>query len=360
MKLAIIDPHKLLTGFGKAWEIHKWIVHLIKESKPNFYLSNKAHLVYLPVFLKKTGLKWSDFNILYSEKSVRANSDILFYPWGYPTPKNLSTIQSILKGFNGMKVVHMQDFWFQAEDAVTFLDESGVEYLAGYSKHDEDSDFFCHYFPNYIGRVIPLPFGYSPELWHQTMDFKDRIPKIVGVGAIETKEFIDESGYGEDIKEYMEYFADDFTSMHPIRYELDNNQSEYHEIAENNFNVKGEPYTFIEDMNAYLNRYKLFINDQSLVHFPPAKTFEGCAAGAVMVAEDHRCFTDLGFRDGENCILFPKRDYKALKEKVSEFLKLSDQEQLDIQKNSLSFISGYRHDKIAVRFLNQLKDKFSA
>ena len=355
MKITIIDPHKLLTGFGKAWNIHRWLIELIKETKPYFYISNKSHLAYLPVFLKRTGLSYSDFKILFSIKTVYSRSDLLFYPWGLPSEKNRETIQNVLRQYNGFKIVHMQDFWFQAQNASRFLLNSGVDYIAGYSRHDKDTPFFQKFFPEFVGRVISLPFGYAEDLWFTQTDIIDRKEKVLGAGAIETIHYIKSSGAYDHIREYMDYFKEGFTSMHPVRFELNNNIDKYESFIKNNFNIKGTPYQFVEDMNGYMNRFQLFINDQSLVSFPPAKTYEGCAAGAIMVAEEVDCFKRLGFRDDKNCILFPEGDFNVMKEKIVRFFSLSDKQKKDFQKSSLDLIAKYQHDRVASRFVDDLK-----
>lgn len=65
----------------------------------------------------------------------------------------------------------------------------------------------------------------------------------------------------------------------------------------------------------------MFANDEGLMAFPPARTYEATAAGAVMVSGGHDCFHDLGFKDGDSCIMHRSGDVADFRDKVAHYIR---------------------------------------
>ena len=80
------------------------------------------------------------------------------------------------------------------------------------------------------------------------------------------------------------------------------------------------------DLPSALNRYQMFVCDESLFYFPSAKTFEGPACGTVMLCSTHPSFADLGFKNGINCVMHREFDVADAKKQM-EF-SLADQHKL--------------------------------
>ena len=92
------------------------------------------------------------------------------------------------------------------------------------------------------------------------------------------------------------------------------------------------------------NEYKFFVTCESIFNFPTAKVFEGTASGSVLLASEHPVYDDLGFINGQNCVLF---DYESLDD-------LSNQINLFTEKNSTLL------NQIADNSYNFISERFSA
>lgn len=65
----------------------------------------------------------------------------------------------------------------------------------------------------------------------------------------------------------------------------------------------------------------MFANDEGLMVFPPARTYEGMASGSAMVCSEHPVYKDLGFVDGVNCIAHIKNNLPHFRNKVEFYIK---------------------------------------
>ena len=91
----------------------------------------------------------------------------------------------------------------------------------------------------------------------------------------------------------------------------------------------------------------MFANDQGLMGFPPARTYEATASGAVMVSSSHASFTDLGFVDGRNCVMHRAYDVGDFRDKVSWYIRNPDR-LAAIAVAGKEFVRGrYSHAQVA-------------
>lgn len=135
--------------------------------------------------------------------------------------------------------------------------------------------------------------------------------------------------------------------MHKFRRMLQENEKPLAPLMDSRLPHFPQEADFKYDLVAECNAYQLFTCCESVFYFPAAKTFEGPAAGSVLVCSDHPCFTELGFIDGVNCIKHKEFDVADFTEKIGA--ALADQVKLAaIQKAGTALVrERYSHPAIA-------------
>ena len=313
------------------------------------------------MFCQQTDVKWRDFNLLFSKGSVKKHSDILIYPWGVGDgdERRLENIKRTFQNFDGMKVFHVMDPQYMPARCHEMLMESGVDYMMGYARHDRHSSFFRQMYPAFEGRVIDVPFGFNDE-WEVRKPFQDRKDRCLGTGTIEPFNSAIVKNTEDKLREYLAYFGKDYHCIHELRYLVNEAREKYQDILDcrfHNKNIKNPNY--VDDVVGLFNDYKLFLNDESLSNFPPIRTYEGMAAGCVMVCNENDCYRDLGFQDKINCIMFKKYDLDDMAEKIRYYLFDRPEELEAIQKRAVEFVrSRFNHSAIADLMHSKLVSAF--
>lgn len=362
MNIAINNLHKLpnLTNF----KIHNYVLELIKSGKVKYLFfsdwnkSNEYGISTLDVlgrlFDQYTfrDLGFDRVEIIFSPKTLNSQCDVLL--------DFNSTLDSefcpAIRNFQGLKIYHLMDYFWLEPGSKKYqkLIDNGVDYLFSYSRTDKHCKYFQEYFPKYIGKVIPIPFGYSGR-FVSTTPFIQRKEKCVAVGSVNPLRPSDspENYYKETADFYRkEKWLHKFRRMLVVnRHKLMNMDSM--------LPVFPKYKDFNYDIVKIFNQYKMFVSDETLFYFPTAKTYEGTACGSVMVCSDHPCFTDFGFIDGINCIKHKQYSVDDFNDKINYYLK--HQSELNtIQKNSYNMItSKYSHKKIAFKTYKIIKEVYS-
>lgn len=382
MKITIIDPHHAIgdyrTDGSKKYFIHGWGVEFIKKYKPNIYITNirqylkirkffkdineniNDYIIYFAPLSKQPILRrfiknkkgTGEFNISsFSRKSLYSNTDVLLYMNG-----GIYTDMSLFKEFNGLKIYHIMDPQYLARELGKYLDIAGIDYLLGYNSYDKHSDFVKLLYPGFENRIIGLPFGYG-SMWNVITPFEKRKNKAILTGTMETFEYVKNSSYYEYVYDYYNYFNTKYNSMHEIRYIIDRDISYFSDCIDSKIHHWPKKDNFIKDVVAEFNKYKFFINDESLLNFCPIRTYEGIAAGCVMLAHDTTCYEEWGFKDGLNCIKFDR--VEEIPEKIKYYLK--NTKLLDkIRKNALDFVKcNYNHQSIADLLYEKIHNAYS-
>ena len=281
---------------------------------------------------------WKNKKICVSPRQLNKMADVLmcFNGGAY------STEGKPVQDFHGLKIYHVMDFSNQTRRLNEALTQGGVDYLMGYARHDRHSGFFQTYFPNYIGKVIAVPFGFGAR-FQNLKPFDQRINKCIALGAVNpiNDPLIKDDGLNDFITYYHNY-----EYSHEIRKMIVDHLDIWGDIFDSRLPVPPETKNPSYDAVAELNNYTMFINDESIDNFPPARTYEGIACGCVMVCTDSPIYAELGFKDGVNCIMFPKHDYETMHAKITYYIEHSDKLER-IQKNSLALAEKYRHSEVA-------------
>ena len=241
------------------------------------------------------------------------------------------------------------DFHFNAYECNKFCQNVGIDYIMGYSRYDVNSEYFCKIFPNFIEKVIDIPFGYSKK-WENTTPFSKRKNRCLGSGTIEPFDWLIKyyPSSAQNYEHYFDYFTN-YNCMHELRWLIDQKNNHFTDILDNRFHNKSIDHpNYIPDIVNLFNDYKLFINDESLLNFPPIRTYEGIAAGCVMVAHENGCYRDYGFEAQKNYIAFNKYDLSDLADKIRYYLFSAREELEEIQKNGYNLvINRFNHKSVA-------------
>lgn len=336
MTIAIQNPM-----FSGAAGVNGWIIHFLKTYKPVFYVSHLRYMPRLMHFFYRFGLNPFEYKIIFSIKQLNATADALICFNGLPYAESNRPVRK----FTGLKIYHVMDFTFFPSLSNKILEENGVDFVFGYARHDVYSDFFQIQYPNYMGKVLPIPFGFASR-FQEKIPFHERKNKVIALGSVNS--FADSVHSIDALSEVNDFFlARGEKFMHKFRRMLGENEKNLGDIMDSKLPHFPQVKDFGYDIVQVFNQYKMFVSCESLLYFPAAKTFEGPASGAVMICSEHPCFDDLGFKDGINCVKHKEFDLQNFREKAEYYLK--NQEKLEeIEKKGTQFVRDtYNYQKIA-------------
>lgn len=327
--------------FVGAAGVNGWIINFLKLYKPVLYVSRIQYLGRLMHFFYRFRLNPLEYKIIFSERQLRSAADVLVCFNGLPHLESNKPIKS----FQGLKIYHLMDFTFFPTQSNRALEENGADFVFGYARHDVYSDFFQMKYPSYSGKVIPIPFGFAPR-FKELVPFQERKNKVIALGSVNS--FVDSVHEVAGLEELNEFFLKQGEKfMHKFRRFLVENERNLVDIMDSKLPHFPQVKDFGYDIVQVLNQYKMFVNCESLLYFPSAKTFEGPAAGSILVCSEHACFSDLGFEDGVNCVKHKEFDIKDFREKAEYYLRNPEKLE-EIQKNGTQFVrENYTYEKVA-------------
>jgi hypothetical protein len=322
---------------------------------PHILSNLKSQLSLLNQIRKQYG--WQELGLdkvkfIFSGSVLNRECDVLLNFNG--TPPNDFT--PAVKKFSGLKVFHLMDYFWREPGSQKYknLKEFGVDWLMSYSQSDRYCPYFQKYFPDYVGKVIAVPFGFAPR-FTSTTDFSQRKKKCVAVGSVNPlrpadappKNYLETADFYQD-EEWLHKFRRMIVENLPnLSAEIDSMLPVFPKYKDNKY-----------DIVAKFNEYQMFVSDETIFYFPTAKTFEGPACGTVMVCSDHPCFSDYGFVGGTNCITHRQFDIQDLKKQIA-YYQNHQEELLRIQKNSTAFVrENYSQTAIATRVNTAVKKVF--
>jgi len=218
--------------------------------------------------------------------------------------------------FTGLKAYHAWEFVFFAPETNRALVEGNVDVVLGYARHDEYSPFFRALYPSFAGRTIAVPFGFQPR-FAARVPFEERIRKVIGLGSVNPVN--DPLCPPGELDAYVAFHAGEEWT-HRWRRTLLEHADALSDVLDARFPVFPETKDFSYDAVEVLNAYAMFANDPGLMAFPPARSYEGTACGALLVGEDTAVHRDLGFVHGENALLHAPQDTEDFARVVREAL----------------------------------------
>ncbi len=344
MKIAIHNPKFIFQDQTKNFNGYNF--EFLKNHTDIIYLSKPWHIFKYTTRLKELGVDSGKFEILFSIATLNKKADVLLSFNGMPYVKHFTPP----KKFTGLKIWHTMDYVFKSTESKKILVENGVDYVMGYTRHDLYCPFFQKHYADYEDKVIAVPFGYGKR-FKSNKTLKERNKKCIALGSINPVN--DPLCQPSILDDYVAFYKDEIWT-HKFRRVLAENVESLKEIMDSKLpsldKTKNPDYNPV----AELNNYQFFVNDEGLMNFPPARTYEGIACGSIMIASKNKIYEDLGFVDGENYIAFEKNDLESFRSKMLE--AMNGKYDLEyIQKKSLELAQKYAHKNIANDLYNDIK-----
>ncbi len=360
MKIALHNFYHLPQLISRGG-IHNYVLELIKQGRINylFFDDNSFNNIYgIPITatidcirslysLKDLGLDKTE--IIFSSKVLNNKANVLLNFNGVIDNDMVASV----KNFNGLKIFHVQDFfWLQpGSQKYKKLKNLGVDYLMSFSSSDKYSSYFQQTFPDYIGKVIPVPFGFAPRFKSLT-PFEKRLQKCVALGSVLPTRRHEEPKYYW-IEQANFYKKEKW--LHKFRRMLVENKKYLSPVMDSKLPVYPQLTDYSFDIVRTFNDYQMFYSCETIYYFPSAKTFEGPAAGCALVCSSHPLYSYLGFKDGVNCIKHKEYDIKDFKEKIEFYQKHQDKLK-KIQENGTKFVrENFSHAEIANNLFNTIQ-----
>jgi hypothetical protein len=247
------------------------------------------------------------------------------------------------------KVHHLMDYNFEPVNFADKLASSGTNYLLGYADHGKYCNFYKMYFGQLNLPLLAVPFGVSPRYTCGETDKLLRINKLLGVGALNPID--DPLAPANSLVEFTNYFSSKFS--HRFRAEFRQSATQY-SMLKDFFPRPPKTKDSNLDIPSLLKKYQFFLNDPSVLQFPPARTYEGVACGSIMVAPDNLCFRDIGFSHLNNCIFFSPSDPKWIQNTLALLENINDNDKARIQKNGINWVQNYTGKKLASNLISEL------
>ena len=353
MRVAVLNPYFL---FGdQTRNFNGYNSQFVRQFKPVLYFpcgffDHFAKRRAVKDDLRKAGYSPDDFLLAFTAREVNRAADVLVDFNGRPD----MAPEGVYRSFRGMKFVHVMDYVFRASDAYAALFAGGVDYVLGYTDHSKHCAFFQKFYPGYSGKVIPVPFGFASR-FKKLKPFVERAPKVVALGAVNP---VDDPAV-PNRRELLDYinFYKDVRWTHQWRRRLLENEADLSDILVSMLPHFPQTKNPNYDAVKLMNDYQMFVNDEGLMAFPPARTYEGPAAGAVMVASSHASYRDLGFIDGVNCVMHSGLDLKDFRGKVEFYIENQDKLATLSDAGHKLVTSRYSHELVAKQLFADIKEK---
>jgi hypothetical protein len=315
LRVAVQNPHRGALAGPRT--LQPWAEAFLRRHQPWIYLTSAAELRSYVAWIRRHGLQALGWKVVMTAAVLNRVADVLVCFNGRPDlPENCPA-----RAFRGMKAAHVMDYASWASRAHAALAAAGVDFVLGYADHGRWDGFFRTLYPAYTERVIPVPFAFNARFVNRT-PFEERAGKCVALGAVNPVR--DPLCAAGELDDYAAYFAaEDYA--HKFRRMLRDREAALGDVMRSRLPHPPATKDFGYDIVAEYNAYRMFTTCESIMFYPSVKTYEGCATGSVLVCSDHPCFAELGFVDGENCVMHRQLDVDDFHEKVRAWLGRVDE-----------------------------------
>jgi glycosyltransferase involved in cell wall biosynthesis len=353
IRFAIQWPEDLMMHRPPEGDYNGARQEFVRQFKPVLFMPRfKWRFTRARNHLKLLAQQWfihpEEFDYAFSVGELNRKADVLIH-FGQSPPQEFPKLEPP-RGFRGLKVWHVFEYVFNAGTVNRMLEEGGVDYVLGYTDHGKYCAFFQKHYPRYVEKVLPYPFGTSQRFMVDA-PWGGRKQKVIALGAVN---LVNEPDVKESLREYAAFYANvKFT--HQWRRMLVEHEAELAGVMDSQLphfpEMKNPRYDAVKMMTSYA----LFANDEGLMAFPPARTYEGPAAGAAMISSDHGSYGDLGFRDGVNCVMHRKHDIADFRAKAEYWLQRPEDLRRVAEAGRKLIRTHYTHPAVAQRLKAQLE-----
>lgn len=284
--------------------------------------------------------------VVTSERELQRRADVVVCFEGRPYLPELAPPRH----FTGLKAYHVMDYVFFADQAAEALRSGGADLLLGYARHDVHSPFFAHTYRGFEGRVRAVPFGFSDRFTVRT-PFHQRVPRAIGLGAVNPVD--DPLCPPGELDAYVRFHGG-VRWTHAWRRRLVEDAGALGDVLDSRFPVWPETKDPASDAPALLDGHQAFVNDVGLMAFPPVRTYEGTASGAVLVAPAHPVYEEIGLQHGVNALFHRDQDVDHFRRVLQQWLAAPDQLAAVAAAGTALVRERYSHPRIAADLLSGL------
>ncbi len=344
MKIAMHNPQFIFQNQVKNFNGYNF--EFLKNYTDIIYLSKPWHIIKYIKKLKELGIDRKKYEFIFSISTLNQKADVLLSFNGVPYIKHVSPP----KKFTGLKIWHTMDYVFKASESNKVLVDNGVDYVMGYTRHDLYCPFFQKYYADFKDKVLAVPFGYG-ERFINTKPFENRIKQCIALGSVNPVN--DPLCTPGTLDDYTDFYKDEIWT-HAFRRVLAENVDSLKDIMDSKLpsldKTKNPNYNPVDELNKYI----FFVNDEGLMNFPPARTYEGIASGSIMIASKNKIYEDLGFIDGVNYIGFDKNDLESFN--LNTLKGITGEYNLKaMQEKSLELSKEFTHKQVAEKLYHDIK-----
>ena len=362
MKVAVLNPYFLFRDQTRNFNGYNF--EFVRQYKPVLYFqtglgrANPLRKIHeyrvrhkVRVACQSLGLPSDQFDVVFHPDDLNGCVDVLACFNGRPD----IPAQAPPASFKGMTAFHVMDYVFRAMASFKALKTGGVDFVLGYADHGRHCRFFRAYYPDFVDRVIPVPFGFG-ERFENRKPFADRVRKVIALGSVNP---VDDPTVKD--KTLLEEYRDFYSGVqwtHQWRRTLSENEARLGVVMDSMLPSYPKTKDFSYDAVDLLNRYAMFANDEGLMAFPPARTYEGVASGAILVCSNHPCYTDLGFADGVNCLTHRPLDVDDFERKVLALLAQPERMAEIAAAGTAKVRTQFNHPQVARTLYGQILQKW--
>jgi hypothetical protein len=345
MKLVVQNPHFLSDTGGTG--IHDSLLELLVRFRPAIRLWPVENLARWLRFLRRKKLPLAGWTYVWGEKGLRSYDVWLDF--------NEKTILGSRRdpmpwSFSGLKLLHLMDYAYYPREDEERIRKLGVDYVFGYARHDLHCGFFRKMHPSLEGRVVPLPFGYRAR-FRETIPFEQKENRCSVMGAVVEMEAPSEAK--PELRDYFSHF-EGHPCAHEMRWRVRQEGEHVWEWIASFLPRPPEKVSWSYDSMLELNRHRFFLNDDSVMHYPPARTYEGLACGSIMLAAREPVYRDFAFHEDVNCLMFEPGNFDdmlhVLREAAGDIGRCRA-----IQDRTRAFSTRFSHPQVGISLYRQIE-----
>ncbi|MFH0815004.1 MAG: glycosyltransferase [Candidatus Falkowbacteria bacterium] len=313
--------------------------------------------------------------IIFNKKRLRIDEDILF---GFAFCSELFLNEqllskSIMKSFNGLKILHASHFYKFTKRVAENVHKAGIKYMVAETDLKK-SPYFNKFF-GFIEKVYILPHVLR-EKYIKITDFANRKNICLALGTL-----VIESAQDKSNQDYLEFFKID--TLHPMRKIIFENKDNLPQIDccinlhnkdrmvisqkskwynKNGFFklfydlfflAEGKEYHSMDIVKKY-NEYKMFIAPEENIGLTSINVCEGMACGCAYIGLDSDMYKDMGMIGTQHYIAYDGM-FEDLKNKINYYQNHPSELEQIAQNGYVFAHENFAEEKVVADFWTYLE-----